>query len=363
MNVEIQTTKTLSRNQRRKQNQKMRYAALANQGQGSSQITISGPAQVANSSQNQQKRKRNRKRRGANTMRSGSAMNYYLASLQDPENYPGAKVPDLCTFPTGTFQLTRDFTLTTGSATSDSVGIVLVPNIGEATNAYGPMWTAVNSAIGGNCTFTQTNWTDKAAIQGAYQYVRPVSAMIIAEFVGNSATDGGQIVGGLLERQTLSNGYNNLVISYNTAVTSAFSKALPVRNGLRVVWKPMDNHDLEFRPAIESAAADVDYPPALFIMTGGMGVSTPLRVRCVVNFEGVPKSDTSTLVTVSPSPINLSQLTEAFSWASQAYNNVSAFVDSVGPYVYPALRQGIRYGLTGGSALLANRMNQLALRR
>jgi len=268
--------------------------------------------------------------------------------LIDPENTPGSKVPDLCTFPTGTFQLTSDLILTTG-ATADGLGVVLTPNVGDVTGtSLGPFWTGVNSAIGGALTWTHQNWQDRIAIQAAYQYIRPVSACITAEYVGSTLNDSGQFCVGIISRKLLSTGYTASLSNYASAILLPFSKTCSLRERAKVTWKPMDNHDLEFRPSIESASADVDYNPAIFIVAGGMTGGMPVKFRVVVNFEGIPLADTSTLVQPSPSPVNLGQLSDAMTWAGQPFSNIF-----ISPAVYaPAIMTS---ALMGASTYGLNR--------
>lgn len=281
--------------------------------------------------------RRRRRNRGRGFSGFGGGENLYLSSLLDPENGAGAKVPDMVTFPSGTFQLSFDQTLTP-TGTGDGIAAWFCPFIGDAAAVW-PIKTGTNAAAGADYTWTNRNWVARASIVNAYDSVRPVSAVLYAEFIGASSTDNGQICMGIIPR--ISVNPTTTVQNFNTGIAQSFTKTIPLRNGAKVLWKPQDNQDQEyFATALAGVLNSNPYPPQIFIATSGMATTTTIRIRCVANYEGIPTADTYSIIAATPSPANLQHLQEASNfWGSAMYDNMSAFVDTVGPYVRPVLSQ------------------------
>jgi hypothetical protein len=280
----------------------------------------------------------------------------------DPENNPGAKVPDLVTFPSSTVQLSIDFVVQPdsdpdSSKYGDGVAVWFTPIVGNQ-GLIPPIWKGTNVQPADNYTWEAVQWPARANMQTLYDVYRPVSACIYAEFIGNSTFDSGQICMGLIPRT--GSGPGTSITSFNTAVSQSFTKTLPLRNGACVVWKPQDNLDLEYSPIVDPSGRI--YPPQIFIACAGMANNTTngaasLRIRCVANYEVIPTTDTFDLVDTSPSGADHSALEDAFNWAGQAYNNFSAFVTNVSPYVQPVLLGAAqRYGRQLANGYMSNRL-------
>lgn len=241
--------------------------------------------------------------------------NEYLESLIAPELFPGAKVPDLCSFPTGTFQLTKDLILTS-PAVGDCAGVF---NIGGIAAGNGP-YTFSNAAVGGAITVATSDWSSSAAIQAAYGQFRPVSQEIYAEFIGSSFADQGYLVTFLLP--------DNTGLSGNTPtgiLALPYTRTYPLREGCRITWKPQDNRDFEFL-GIASAFGGPNFG---FAVVGAVASTAVLKVRFVSNYEGTPKSDQSTLVNASPSPTDLGLLSKAMDYGKDIYSSFSSFASSI----------------------------------
>jgi hypothetical protein len=316
--------------------------------------TNAQPRQVAQTpnpgqgrSRNARRRRRDRQNGGMNG--GGGVMSDYLRTLMDPENTPGVKVPDLVTFPSSTFQLSYDNVLNVPAA-GDACGVWFCPFIGSGATRF-PIYSGNNTAVGGNVTYTGVNWASRASVAAIFGQIRPVSAVLIGEFTGNSTGDSGQVCYGILERGTTGTGS---IIPFGTAQAQNFNKTSAARDGCRVLWKPQDNQDLEYDVVTADLDAQGMFMPAIFFCTSGMAGNSSYRVRIVVNYEGIPTVDTFNIVNVEPSQSNLPALEQAMNWAGQAYNNLSSFVESVGPYVQPIVRSAMQVG----APLLGARLGQ-----
>jgi len=289
----------------------------------------------------------------------GTDRNLYLMSLQDPENHPGVRVPDMVTFPSSVFQLTLDTVLTPGNTGGTSYGdgvlAILNPILGNSTSGFYPIYTGTNTTALGAYTLGHLAWNQETTLRTLYDSYRPVSAAIYAEYAGNSTTDSGTICMGIIPRDSAT--IATLVGTFSAAIAQSYTKAIPLRNGAVVTWKPQDNHDLEYKDVQDTSSADHLFP-YIFIATSGMSASANnncnLRLRFIVNFEALPTTDTYAVLNTGKSESNLPQLEQAMNWASQAYNNMSAFVSNVTPFVQPILNQAIPAATRLGQQYLQN---------
>lgn len=317
---------------------------MAKQSQTLAQIAAQDRGMAMAKPASKKRAARRAKRRGASGIRGD-----YLKSLLDPENYPGCKVPDLVTAPSGTFQVTFDQTLAT-TGTGDGVSVVLSPAYGtssatpNASNGY-TLGVFQNVAAGGvYSTATYYNPSNYTAVQGLYESLRPVSAVLYAEFIGNTLNDAGQIVMGWRPSAPVGgNQYTPVARSFTDLQAQPFTRTIPLRNGAKVLWKPEDNSSLEFTQFGDKGIA---WPPVIYVGTVGQPVSTTfLRIRAVINFEGLPLTDTTTLVNAAPSPVQLGEVQQAFSWLSGPYTNLFPFVGGIASaFAVPA---GVGYLNTG----------------
>jgi hypothetical protein len=231
----------------------------------------------------------------------------------DPEHGAGAKVPDLVGFPTGTVQLIYETVLSSASG-GDTIAFAVMPILGD-NSAHYPIIQYASATPGTIGTLTTVQWPGWSTISSACDTIRPVSAEIKAEFIGPSTADGGQICGVLLGRNTVctvgSPGVINLPGGPNTINTyTGLQKqygtiSVPLRDGMRVRWKPQDNNDLEFFNQATYPNATSGDVPTMVIAVNGLptgGVSY-LKVRVICNFELVPNSDTYSIIAAQPSPV------------------------------------------------------------
>lgn len=291
------------------------------------------------------RRRRNRNRRG--TMGMGPMTSGYFQSLLDPEKGEGAKIPDLVAYPSGTVQLTANGILTTGATAGDSVAIMIKPIIGDGSTLF-PINTFNSTSAGNLATQTGVNWSARAAVNSAFELFRPVSASVEVYFIGNSTSDGGRICGCCFATGTFSNytGVQNLVDS----------EEWPLRNGMKVLWKPLDESNFDYVDQIGNSSNVTfngnQYPFIIIAATGLPVNATNMAYRVVVNFEAIPTTGYYDLVETTPSPYDPGALRRAFEWAAEAGNNVMTLAQQAGPYVragYDMYRMGPRAFLENAS--------------
>jgi hypothetical protein len=271
-------------------------------------------------------------------MRGQVPINSYLASLLDPEDKPGAKIPDLVNAPSGTFQLTADTVVT-----------VITAGDGLSFEAFGNpfganQWqTGTNVVAGAAYTYTPFSFTGTAGAIAIYAQVRVVSAILLAEFTGSTAADSGQVCGCLFFRGTPA------PATFQALQGQPYSKTVPAREGLVVRYKPFDNLDMEF-----TNGTSVAQFPYMIVSTAGMAVGASMRFRYVVNFEGIPKTDTSTFVNAAPSPVNLNDLqgTSNYLGAQMLYDYVMPFTNYFSPYASTGM---VTAASVGAAASYVNR--------
>lgn len=183
----------------------------------------------------------------------------------------------------------------TGSTNGDSVGIWFVPCLQSPVRLYNG--TAGNSIS--NLAYTAP-WGQLTAVTALYNSLRPVSACLDFEFVGPTTADGGYWDAALLPRNvTLPVTVNLVEGNVPNISTAGFSS----RSG-RVLWRPQDDEDNNF--VAPAASLNTLYPSMLVCATGLPSSATYIRYRATVNFEGIPMTEATNLVTTSPSPMDLS---------------------------------------------------------
>lgn len=264
----------------------------------------------------------------------------YFSSLLEPESAQGSKVPDEIGYPTGTFQLTAQGTLTTGATGGDTCGISFSPIVGFVTTGGYPIVTYNSTTANSMSNATNIDWGSKNAVTAAFMATRPVSAVLEVSFIGSSSNDQGRLTAGT---SFVGSGNTSPGNSWNTWANMPGMSTWPAKNGARVLWKPLDNTNFEFLSPSNSALAV--YPQCFVACTGIPFNTTNFMWRVTCNFEAIPTSDTFDLVETKPSPVNLQSLQRAFEWAQEATSNVRPLVGVVGT----ALEMGrTAYGLYNG---------------
>lgn len=258
-----------------------------------------------------QRRRPQRRRAGRRSRRSGRGgaqgkPHAYLKSLIEPEHFT-ARIPDTNSWESTVFQQITDTTLTT--AADGSFAYAISPTAVAPTSAG---FSAAVLGLGTNAagfwsTQAAQNPAQSAAILSAFDLLRPVSGSLTAEFIGTTSSDSGQMCAYPLFRgQTAAS-------NFAASVNQSFNLTVPVRNGVRMLWKPMDNADTEYEECLAAsiyglysaagvtppknsgsgaASSDANPPTCLVVCGTGAAASTAcVRVRAVFNYEAIPTSD------------------------------------------------------------------------
>jgi hypothetical protein len=270
-------------------------------------------------------------RRRQPARRVGKPFNPYLAALMDPENVIGMKCPGPTGVPTGTFQLTYDAFLTT-----DANGYYCVAFNPMAMSSTGLGIMSQATSSGGTNTFT-TNTYITTSVFNYYDAVRCVSACMKSEYVGNTSSDSGLNVGwwdvytDLPTSGAFVNYLNGTagVPSVNSAWAKAYNQAYPTRNGMCVLWRPIDYSTFDF---YTNSMTEVATWPCIGIQGLGVTASAAIvKVRVIANYEGILKADTNNFGTNTTTPNPPSGAAEeASSWAKWLGDKVVPIFGVVG---------------------------------
>jgi len=295
----MNTTK-MSKSQRRKQR-------LLNKGKQLA-LTTGQVQPVRKAAKRRNRKSRSRKGSRLNPARSafGSNADRYFESLLDPESVEGAKIPDLVAFPSGTFQLTHNGVLTTGTG-GDSVAVLMKPIVGNTslTNEY-PIVTFNGTSAGSISLPVNVSWTAYTAVTSAFGLFRPVSASLELYFIGNSTADAGRIVGTCFAALAAT------PTTYSGVQQLTDTEEWPMREGMKVLWKPLDETNLEYVAKGGGYSSGAQYPWLLIAVTGLPSATTSMAYRVVCNFEAIPTAGYYDLVETSASPYNPNALRKAF---------------------------------------------------
>jgi len=308
-----------SKSQRRK-------ARLLNKGK---QIVLANQQNNSGSNLTRKARRRSNRKRRAPLI--GNSTNY-IASLMDPERGEGSKIPDMVAFPSGTIQLQKLGTIATGTTAGDSVALQFSPIIGNNSTAY-PIVTYSGTTVNSLSNTANVSWPSYTAVTSAYVLYRPVSASVEFYFIGNSTTDGGRICGGCFYYTTPA------ITGYGDIEAKPETDEWAMRNGMKVLWKPIDSSNFNYVNTLGQSAGASVYYPQVWIAATGLPVNTAvLGYKVVCNFECIPQTSFFDVVDTTPSPFDQSMLRRAFEWAAESGNNIQSIVNTVGPYVNAGLQ-------------------------
>lgn len=281
----------------------------------------------------------------------------YLDALINPELAAGVKVPDEIGYPTGTFQLEARGNLATQTG-GDTVAVVCVPFFSsDPASTFFPISTGSAVSVGNLINWTDSTFVQRSAIAALYSAWRPVSAVLEVSYIGGTQNDAGQITAGC----TFVRGANNLAkykgSTFNNMCLLPDMETWPSKMGARVVWKPLDNSNFEFSD-YSSATNNTDplnkLPALVVAITGVPYTGNQYMYELVVNFEGVPGTDSAALVETGPSPTDLGMLKKAFEWAQMAGNNVRPLIGVLGQALeygeqaYTMFQRGVNFSSSQG---------------
>jgi hypothetical protein len=223
------------------------------------------------------------------------------------------------------------------------------------TNAQGDAGVVIAMSGASNVAISNTEtvpgtwdaWTLSSSSAGTsatavFNRIRGVSGVLELTFSGNSLNDGGVVYGGLL---TTSTGISTTVSAIST---QPYQEHHMLRDGCRVLWRPMDNSSMEYSItgnaglAGASNTVNQNFGPALFaVVTGAQASTKNIYYKATLNFEGLPQADTLDLVVPTASPHTPEYLNQAMSDLSnmpisRTWEDVGAFAFSAASGMIPA---------------------------
>lgn len=241
-----------------------------------------------------------------------------------PEDGAGCKIPYSTGVPTGTWQLTSDLTFTIDA--NGNVGLWAAPLVN-----FGVVASEASTTAGGAITWsTYAQFGGSATAAALYSSYRVVSGCIKVEYVGNSQTDGGQIVGMWNENSNPgTTATSNASPATNTAAQAfAYSVTLPLRNGMELIWRPKDLDDTNF---VTTAQALTYTTPVIGAIVFGGTAGQAVRMRIVFNYEGIATNDTSDFVQRSVTRNDSSQIDQVMNWSQTVLDKASPLFEANSP--------------------------------
>lgn len=275
-------------------------------------------------------------------------MNPYLQCLLDPFNAGGAKIPDLNMTASGTFQIVDRQTLTVGSSgvvgicygaastsSSNAQGGSLVPVSITGTTVFpfavgmlvsGSATNSTSDIFFGNTKIYLTNWASViGVVPQTYSKVRLVSAGLIFQYLGAPLNAKGKASVGFAPRnQYRTTSSSGLTVANILSLPGA--KAIPINqlSGGLVIYQPQDSASLEYVDTTSTSqnvnvGAVWDTDANLRAAVGGElwmafdGLTSGDTIQCtaVLNYEGIPRTNTFNVIAATPSPNDPVSLTHA----------------------------------------------------
>lgn len=248
--------------------------------------------------------------------------NPYLLSLLHPEMHLDVGIPDSGMYPTARFPVTWDTTLTTDGSNTGKLGRLISP--GGWYQDSNELANVINTW--GNPVMWPNN-TIFANLSTVAMRVRLVSFSVVLEYIGTSLSDAGQLSVGQVPRMSGSvagSWPTNGADPEQIVAQLPDSLTVPLRNGMRKLWKPSDPLDYSFVDSgtfgastswLASSGGNVSTVGpwgAIAIGISGAAVSTTvLRVRIEANYEYIPANDFYFAIRPEPNGMDPIALAEA----------------------------------------------------
>lgn len=250
----------------------------------------------------------------------------YFQSIQDPLQGAGAKIPDITSIPTSTFQLVQRIEVTVNA---NGVAGFFIPsphfaaaNVGaNPNNVYAGYQIADNTSTAAAITWTTgvNDWAGYTSFASNVAVCRTVSAAIYAEYQGTELQDSGQFsvgfVPGLLNRPS----------SVNNAQIQAYSSIIPTNRNTpcMVRYLPQGFYDVAFLLPNGASGPNTD---SMYIIGAGMTAGATVLFTFVGNYEFQPIRSSVNLIDVQPSPNDMFECQKVSQWCQEI--NSTGIVDS-----------------------------------
>lgn len=240
----------------------------------------------------------------------------YFQSILDPLQGAGAKIPDLTSTPTSTFQMVQRIALTAGS--NGVCGIALpsphyaAANVGASpANVYAGYQIADASSTAAAITWGAVQaWTGYTSFSTSVQVARTVSAGLYAEFQGTELQDSGQFTIGFVP------GILVTPPSVTVASSSPYSSIVPInRNTPCIVrYLPQGFYDVGFLMPNGGSGPNTD---SMYIVASGLPAGTEVLITFVGNYEFQPTRQSVNLIDIQPSPNDMIECSKVSQWCQE----------------------------------------------
>jgi len=245
--------------------------------------------------------------------------NPYLATILDPENVRGVKIPDAITLPTGTWTFTSDgnFTLDATGAGVMYVMPVLAVNSGTSTGQYAVI--TQSSPTSGNLYDTLGPVPPNANISNTIARLRPVSGSLRVWSTQPAINISGTCCSFYLPEGSTSVALGGGLTTFNSFTALPYNSVNHMADGGNARWMAGDPSEFDFEDVggLTSLAGytvtGAGKAQLLGLTPGvsGIGVavtgsnaSSQCRYRVVINYEITPQSDVLSFIDREPSPTN-----------------------------------------------------------
>lgn len=228
----------------------------------------------------------------------------YVASVLHPESQEAAvRIPEPFGRPSTTARITESINITTSVANGQLVFLwrpnSILSNINNPTTYYNDIATGggniinINAYTTGSATAITTvgrTWTNVAT------WHRLVSASIVIKYIGRLDESAGMLSAALIPEVILSGTATNL---QNLVRDGYFHYSGKAQEGIKCIYMPMDNADLEYKRTSVLFDPDTETNEKHLYYIIGWGLPkglTVLSADCVYNVEYVPDMDHQDLV-------------------------------------------------------------------
>jgi hypothetical protein len=219
----------------------------------------------------------------------------YWASLNDPFNVRGAKIPDVGAIASTTFSSTFRTTLTADATYLGFAARLNLSSFGYA--AWFQKGTMTSSTSISAWVNTSADPSGVLGNQDFFTGVRVVSASIAAEYAGTNFDNKGLFTAAFQNSKDSTSLTNVVsVANYFDAIQLPISK----NRGVMVRYKPTDYDSFNYIDPTAFAAGSADSLGTLNIWGTGMIASTAVQIVVTVNYEGIPTTANFSLVQPTP---------------------------------------------------------------
>jgi len=275
----------------------------------------------------------------------GKRGNAYLSALMNPFEIHGAKIPDLCSFPSGTTSIYNKQSITLNTA--NNYGWVWQPKAFQESST-------ASVAIGSN--FVWGSWSQDSIFtnyNGLVHSERVVSAGIRVRYLGATLSDSGMICACLLPR---SEAFSTSVLTSSDIQNRPQSVCMRLADGLEFIWSPQDVTDYTYALINFSEISGKTQMPAICFAVTGHAANTPIMIEFFYNVEFIPETRSISYVETTVSPSEPGLLAQAETFISSVGSALGYPIgESKGSFLAKAAEQALPGLISAGGQFLKYR--------